>query len=157
MWVAELRCAQGHGFEGWFASREAFEGQSERGLVSCPRCGSQQLERRLSAPRLNLGAAAPKQPPTQPPTQPPQQPQRQLHHQEPAGSAAPLRELLAHLKAGSEDLGERFADEARRIHRGQAPERAIRGKASGAQFEALLDEGIEVLALPDPDLLSPAH
>ncbi len=165
MWVAELRCAQGHGFEGWFASREAFEGQSERGLVSCPRCGSQQLERRLSAPRLNLGAAAPKQPPrqpttqppTQPPTQPTTQPQRQLHHQEPAGSAAPLRELLAHLKAGSEDLGEGFADEARRIHRGQAPERAIRGKASGAQFEALLDEGIEVLALPDPDLLSPTH
>lgn len=153
MWVAELRCAQGHGFEGWFASREAFEDQSERGLVSCPRCGSQQLERRLSAPRLNLGAAAPKQPPKQPPTQP----QRQLHHQEPAGSAAPLRELLAYLKAGSEDLGERFADEARRIHRGQAPERAIRGKASGAQFEALLDEGIEVLALPDPDLLSPTH
>jgi hypothetical protein len=68
MWVAELRCAQGHGFEGWFASREAFEDQSERGLVSCPRCGSQQLERRLSAPRLNLGTAAPKQPPTQPPT-----------------------------------------------------------------------------------------
>lgn len=153
MWVAELRCAQGHGFEGWFASREAFEDQSERGLVSCPRCGSQQLERRLSAPRLNLGTAAPKQPPKQPPTQP----QRQLHHQEPAGSAAPLRELLAYLKAGSEDLGERFADEARRIHRGQAPERAIRGKASGAQFEALLDEGIEVLALPDPDLLSPTH
>lgn len=153
MWVAELRCAQGHGFEGWFASREAFEDQSERGLVSCPRCGSQQLERRLSAPRLNLGAAAPKQPPKQPPTQP----QRQLHHQESAGSAAPLRELLAHLKARSEDLGERFADEARRIHRGQAPERAIRGKASGAQFEALLDEGIEVLALPDPDLLSPTH
>lgn len=153
MWVAELRCAQGHGFEGWFASREAFEDQSERGLVSCPRCGSQQLERRLSAPRLNLGTAAPKQPPKQPPTQP----QRQLHHQEPAGSAAPLRELLAHLKAGSEDLGEGFADEARRIHRGQAPERAIRGKASGAQFEALLDEGIEVLALPDPDLLSPTH
>lgn len=161
MWVAELRCAQGHGFEGWFASREAFEDQSERGLVSCPRCGSQQLERRLSAPRLNLGTAAPKQPPKQPPTQPhtqpPTQPQRQLHHQEPAGSAAPLRELLAHLKARSEDLGERFADEARRIHRGQAPERAIRGKASGAQFEALLDEGIEVLALPDPDLLSPTH
>lgn len=153
MWVAELRCAQGHGFEGWFASREAFEDQSERGLVSCPRCGSQQLERRLSAPRLNLGAAAPKQPPKQPPTQP----QRQLHHQESAGSAAPLRELLAYLKAGSEDLGERFADEARRIHRGEVPERAIHGKASGAQFEALLDEGIEVLALPDPDLLSPTH
>lgn len=137
MWVAELACEAGHRFEGWFATREDFEAQRGRGLVSCPSCGSSAVERCLSAPRLNLGA--------QPASPPPAEPRVQL------------RELLQALRDGSEDLGRRFPEEARRIHAGDAPERAIRGQASGAEIEALLDEGIAVLPLPDPETVAPSH
>jgi hypothetical protein len=122
MWVAELGCEQGHGFEGYFASKDEFESQQARGLVSCPVCGSAQVERRLSAPRINVGAPAPD-----------------------------LRQLVAKLRAGSEDVGSRFATEARRMHEGETPERAIRGRASGEELMALLDDGVPVLPLPDLD------
>lgn len=130
MWVAELACPNGHGFEGWFGSREDFESQRGRGLVQCPQCGSAAVERRLSAPRLNMGAAEPAPP-------------------KPDGK---LRELMAALLANTEDLGKGFAAEARRIAQGDAPERAIRGQVSVAECEALLDEGITVLPLPALDL-----
>lgn len=164
MWVAELGCALGHGFEGWFASREDFEGQRQRGLVSCPSCGSLQVERRISAPRLNLGSGAALAPRGRAAegVQAVASAGRlgQAQGREAPGPVDPregLRMLLAQLKAGSEDLGAGFADEARRIHRGEAPERAIRGQASAAQCQSLLDEGIGVLALPDPDALGPTH
>lgn len=127
MWVAELGCEAGHGFEGYFGSKDDFESQRGRGLVSCPVCGSAQVDRRLSAPRLNLGAAP---------------------------AEADLRQLMQRLRQGSEDVGKRFPEEARRIHQGDAPERAIRGQASADEVEALLDEGITVLPLPD---LDPTH
>lgn len=127
MWVAELGCEAGHGFEGYFGSREDFESQQARGLVSCPVCGSARVERRLSAPRINTGAPAP---------------------------VDELRSLVQRLRAGSEDVGQRFAQEARRIHEGDAPERAIRGQASRDELASLLDDGIPVLPLPD---LDPAH
>jgi hypothetical protein len=127
MWVAELDCEAGHGFEGYFGSKDDFESQRARGLVSCPVCGSAQVERRLSAPRINVGAPAPQ---------------------------AGLHELVARLRAGSEDVGRRFATEARRMHEGEAPPRAIRGQTSGDELMALLDDGIPVLPLPD---LDPAH
>lgn len=136
MWVAELGCALGHGFEGFFASREAYESQRERGLVRCPQCDSPDVERRLSAPRLNFGAEQP---------------------QQKAPDMPDLRELVARLRAGSEDLGKRFPEEARRIHAGKAPERAIRGQASGEELAALLDEGIAVLPLPEVDDLARPH
>jgi len=139
MWVAELGCPLGHGFEGFFASREAFESQRERGLVRCPQCDSAEVERRLSVPRLNFGAEAAPAPAPVP------------------ASAADLRELVARLRAGSEDLGRRFPEEARRIHAGEAPERAIRGQASGEELAALLDEGIAVLPLPDLEGLTGTH
>lgn len=141
MWVAELGCDAGHRFEGWFASREDFEAQQGRGLVSCPSCGSSAVERCLSAPRLNLGA----QPASPRPVESRVEPRVQL------------RELLQALRDGSEDLGRRFPEEARRIHAGDAPERAIRGQASGAELEALLDEGIAVLPLPDLENIAPTH
>jgi hypothetical protein len=126
VWVSDLQCAAGHGFEGFFPSREDFEQQRERGLVSCPHCGSSEVSPRLNAPRLNLGA-------------------------EPAPSP---RELVAQLKAGSEDIGHRFAEEVRAIHEGRARERRVHGQASGEEFLGLLEDGIPVLPLPD---LEPAH
>jgi hypothetical protein len=143
MWVAELACEAGHRFEGWFASRDDFESQRGRGLVSCPTCGSGAVERCLSAPRLNLGAAPAATAAAAPAP--------------PAPPAVQLRQLLQMMRDGSEDLGHRFPEEARRIHAGDAPERAIRGQASGAELEALLDEGIAVLPLPDPEAIVPTH
>ena len=130
MKVFNLQCVHSHGFEGWFSSEEDFLGQQERGLLSCPICGSAEVARLPSAPHLNLGAQQPEQSDT-------------------AGQAAWLRmvrEVLAH----TEDVGERFAEEARRIHYGEAEQRGIRGQATAEQTEELLDEGIAVLPLPLP-------
>lgn len=126
MWVSDLRCAAGHAFEGFFPSREDFDSQRERGLVTCPQCGSAQVQPQLNAPRINLGADAPPSP----------------------------RELVARLKAGAEDVGRGFAAEARAIHEGRAPERAIHGVASGDEVHRLLEDGVPVLPLPD---FEPAH
>lgn len=134
MWVAELECPHGHGFEGWFGSRDEFDAQTARALVHCPTCGSAQVQCRLSAPRLNLGTST-----------------AQAAATAPAALAGPeqlLRELVAAVRSRSEDLGAGFAAEARRIHQGQAPERAIRGQASAQEFEALRDAGIAVYPLP---------
>lgn len=132
MKVLNLRCTHDHHFEGWFASGEDFESQSERGLVACPVCGDHAITRLPSAPRLNVSglrqdAAPPK------PAQPLQ--------------AAWLK-ALRHMVENTEDVGERFPEEARRIHYGEVAERGIRGRASHEDAQALRDEGIEVMALP---------
>jgi hypothetical protein len=145
MKVLDLRCDAGHGFEGWFASEDDFLDQNARHLIECPICGSHVIGRLPSAPRLNLGhgrepAAAPAKPPTQAPVETDAAQARWLHA---------VREVLAR----TEDVGERFPEEARRIHYGEVPERGIRGVATPEQREALRDEGIEVAALPLPAAL----
>ncbi len=145
MKVLDLQCAQSHGFEGWFGSEDDYTGQRARGLVACPMCGDTGITKKLSAPRLNLGHA--------------QAPAEQVRHDVVAADdphmalqAAWLgmaRRILAH----TDDVGERFAEEARRIHYGELPHRGIRGKASQAETEALADEGIEVMQLALPEAL----
>ena len=140
MKVLNLRCAHDHGFEGWFGSEEDFESQRQRELLECPLCGDKRIVKGLSAPRLNLGAA--KEPAA------PAAPVAQAAPDSPAGRwMRAMREVLAN----TEDVGERFAEEARRMHYGEAAERGIRGKATREQTEALLDEGIEVMPLALPD------
>ncbi len=152
MKVLNLCCASGHGFEGWFASEADFQAQSASGLVVCPVCGEVQIAKLPSAPRLNLsGASAPASAPAE-----------AAAASTSAVAAAPelppaLREMRAmwdaavrHVVANTEDVGERFAEEARRIHYGEAANRGIRGQASSAEREALADEGIEVMSLPIP-------
>ncbi|HKX94941.1 MAG TPA: DUF1178 family protein [Methylibium sp.] len=138
MKVFNLQCAQGHGFEGWFASEDAYVEQGERGLVECPLCASRQVLRLPSAPRLNLSSAA-REAAGAPPATPEQR----------SVEALWLR-AVRHVMAQTEDVGERFADEARRIHYGEAAERGIRGRASRDEADALRDEGIDVHALPWP-------
>jgi hypothetical protein len=144
MKVLNLRCAHGHGFEGWFASNEAFDSQLASGLVECPVCGDTAIVKLLSAPRLNLGnakapeAAAPAAASNVPAERSPE-----------ARWMRAVREVLAK----TEDVGDRFADEARKMHYGEAQERGIRGQATPEQTEALLDEGIPVMALPIPAAL----
>lgn len=141
MKVLDLQCAHGHGFEGWFGSEDDFQSQLARQLVQCPVCGDADVSKKLSAPRLNLGAAAPSAPPAS--------------EGLPAGSVDERRQaawlqMVRHVLAHTEDVGSQFAEEARRIHYGEAAERNIRGQASREETEALLDEGIPVLPLPLP-------
>ena len=144
MKVLNLRCANGHGFEGWFASDDDFMDQNGRGLVECPLCADKVVSRLPSAPRLNLsGAKAPAEGPEAKPAAPAPPPQ-------PADLQAAWMNAVRELVARTEDVGPRFAEEARRIHYGETPERGIRGQASAEEREALRDEGIETFALPLP-------
>ncbi|MGH6625027.1 MAG: DUF1178 family protein [Burkholderiaceae bacterium] len=138
MKVLDLRCSQQHCFEGWFASEDEFQAQLARGLVECPICGDTAIVKMLSAPRLNLGAkeaAAPKQEVVSAP-------------RDQALQAAWLK-MVRHVLTHSEDVGERFAEEARRIHYGETKERNIRGQASREETDALLEEGISVMPVPE--------
>ena len=144
MKVLDLQCAQQHVFEGWFASEDDFLGQRERGLVACPLCGDASITKRLSAPRLNLGSAR-----TETSNTPEVVPAAAAEQTLQAAWMAVARRIVA----STDDVGERFAEEARKIHYGETRERSIRGQASRAETESLLEEGIAVLPLPLPQAL----
>lgn len=149
MKVLNLRCAHGHAFEGWFGSLEEFDSQLQRELIECPVCGDKAIVKGLSAPRLNLGAARPPEAPSAAPASPAAAPPAEHANQAAARWMRGLREVLAR----TEDVGERFAEEARRMHYGEAEERGIRGQATRAEAEALMEEGVAVMPLVLPDAL----
>lgn len=158
MKVLDLQCRHGHVFEGWFGSEDDFQSQRERGLVQCPMCADSHIEKRLSAPRLNLGATAPATAPTAAvvgalaPRQDTGVGGRgasEVGVLPPALQAAWL-ELARKIVAQTEDVGDRFAQEARRMHHGEVEERAIRGHATPDEAVQLLEEGIAVVPLPLP-------
>ncbi|KAB0587068.1 DUF1178 family protein [Comamonas kerstersii] len=142
MKVFDLHCPLDHVFEGWFASEEDFRSQLDRGLVECPMCGSKELRKGLSAPRLNLGA----QPAAAAPAPVPDEADRRKLH---ALQAAWL-EVSRKIATKTEDVGERFAEEALRMHKGEEPERPIRGQATPQQAMELLEEGVPVMPLALP-------
>ena len=157
MKVLDLQCSHGHVFEGWFASHEDYESQHQRGLLTCPVCEDAQVSKMLSAPRLNLGHSTPVQAPAetaqqpeQPVTASPEAAVQALAQMSPQQMQAAMLKMVRHVMANTEDVGNRFADEARKIHHGEAEERSIRGQASREETEALLDEGIDILPLPVP-------
>jgi hypothetical protein len=150
MKVLNLQCAHQHQFEGWFGSEEDFTEQLARGLVSCPLCGDVHVQKKLSAPRLNLRAG---------------RQEAVVEAAAPAGTtvamsnhAAANAELVAlqgrmlqalrEVMASTEDVGERFAEEARAMHHGEVAHRQIRGQTSAREALELMEEGIEVIALP---------
>lgn len=160
MKVLDLQCRQAHVFEGWFGSEHDFQDQRERGLVQCPLCGDHHIEKRLSAPRLNLGARAPRASavssgvsgsPHVVPSAAPSLPQAPVDASvlPPAMQAAWLQ-LARKIVASTEDVGGRFAEEARRMHHGEVQERAIRGQATAEEAVELMEEGIAVMPLPLP-------
>jgi hypothetical protein len=141
MKVIDLRCQSGHRFEGWFASDDDFLEQNGRSLIECPLCADRVIVRLPSAPRLNLSGSREPTP----------------SEAAPAAASDAVTELqtrwmqmVRHVLQNTEDVGEKFADEARRIHYGETPQRGIRGQASADEREALRDEGIEVMPLPIP-------
>lgn len=146
MKVLDLGCPLGHVFEGWFASEEDFQSQKARALVQCPLCGDTAIDKRLSAPRLNLGAQAPAARPVAEQAAPAPVGAAAVPDTHQAMQAAWLQ-MSRKLIANTEDVGPRFADEARRMHHGEVEPRGIRGQASAKEAVALLKEGIGVLPL----------
>ena len=154
MKVLDLRCANGHGFEGWFASEDDFLSQNGRALIECPMCADRVIGRLPSAPRLNLSGAREVTP----------LPGSVAAGVEPASNTtatAPTPEQvqaaylhgMRQLLARTEDVGPRFPEEARRIHYGESPNRGIRGHATPQEREALRDEGIETVSIAVPRAL----
>jgi hypothetical protein len=139
MKVLNLQCRHAHGFEGWFASEDDFQDQLARGLVECPLCGEREVAKLPSAPRLNFGASEPAATKKQEVVAAPD-----------AQLQAAWMKMVRHVMANTEDVGERFAEEARKIHYGETEDRGIRGQASKEETQALLEEGIAVLPLPVP-------
>ncbi|MCB5362237.1 DUF1178 family protein [Pusillimonas sp. CC-YST705] len=146
--VFDLQCESGHVFEGWFASTEAYETQRDGGLLSCPFCESKQVSKMLSAPRLNMGkgrepaasssqAASEAQSGEGAPTPTPAQMQAQV------------LQFMRHMLRNTDNVGDRFAQEARRMHEGEIEQRAIRGTATREERAELLEEGIAVVPVPD--------
>jgi hypothetical protein len=136
MKVLDLQCSQRHRFEGWFSSAEDYESQQSRKLVECPICGTNEVSRLPSAPRLNLSGVAETKVAAG---------QNDLQ----AKVIRALREVLEK----TENVGDRFAEEARRIHYNEAPARNIRGVTTPEDARALVEEGIEVMPLPVPAAL----
>ena len=146
MKVLNLQCSHVHAFEGWFGSEDDFQDQLARGLVECPLCGDVQVTKMPSAPRLNLGASEPAAP------------RQELVSAPGAQLQAAWMQMVRQVMANTEDVGERFAEEARRIHYGESEDRHIRGQASAEETQSLLEEGIGVLPLPIPKALKgPIH
>ncbi len=146
MKVLDLQCGQGHGFEGWFASEDDFLAQQARALVSCPLCGDAQVTKKLSAPRLNLSTSR-----SAPSQDLPPSTSVALAKPQAAEQMAAWLEMSRKLVANTTDVGERFAEEARKIHYGEVPEHAIRGQATAKETRELIDEGIAVLPLLLPE------
>jgi hypothetical protein len=146
MKVLNLCCANDHRFEGWFGSDDDFTSQLERSMVECPLCGDHMITRLPTAPRLNVSGATKGKEGEPSPAPADGQPQAEQLQ-------AKWIKAVRHAIANTEDVGERFAEEARRIHYGEAEERGIRGQASADEAQSLREEGIDVVALPIPDAL----
>ena len=149
MKVFNLACDQDHAFEGWFGSADDYDTQLAKGLLECPVCASRSIRKLLSAPRLNLSQA----PEPQAPSAAPAVVERAAPSPQALAMQAMAMKVARAIMENTENVGERFADEARRIHYNEAPERPIRGVASPDQARELADEGIDVMSFPLPELL----
>lgn len=154
MILYQLQCSAGHSFEGWFRNGATFDQQAAAGEVTCPVCGDHAIGKAPMAPNIARGrgrsgapgpeageAAAGGAPvPASPPAAPASAPMAELMRQ--------LRELRRHIESNADYVGDRFAEEARRIHYGEVEQRAIYGEASQEQAEELREEGVAVSRIP---------
>ena len=152
MIVFDLLCSVGHRFEGWFASADDFAGQKKRRLLQCPSCGSGEVERALSAPRLNFGAQEPKPASKTPETGVTATKKTpDMEGKDPFAIAQMLySRMLDEMLTKSEDVGKDFPKDARKIYYQEAPARAIRGLATSEEHDELVEEGIPVARIPIP-------
>jgi hypothetical protein len=157
MIIFDLDCAHGHSFEGWFASADEFTRQKAADLVHCPVCDSAEVQRRPSAQVRVRKSAAPAKVRERPaPAAAAQSPAAAQAQQVLAGLPPEVLARLREVVRNTEDVGERFPEEARKIHYEETEPRAIRGQASPEEAEALTEEGIEFAPLP-PFLTGETH
>jgi hypothetical protein len=148
-----LRCERDHAFESWFQDSAAFDAQLKRKLVNCPVCNSVRVEKAIMAPRIaskkgrEVAPAAPAPAPTPAPSEPGSTPLMMAHERE---LRAKLKELRDHIVKNADNVGERFPNEARKMHYGEIEHRPIYGEASPDEARALIEEGVEVSPLPIP-------
>ncbi len=148
-----LRCAKGHAFESWFQSSSAYDSQRKRRLVTCPICDSHEVEKAIMAPRVarkgrKAAVSAPEEQAATPPAPAPQPEAAPLMMAQEQELRAKLRELRDAVLKTADNVGERFPEEARKMHYGDIDHRPIYGTASRDEAEALIDEGIEVAPIP---------
>jgi hypothetical protein len=151
-----LTCPDRHAFEAWFSGSGAFEDQQARGLLACPVCGSTAVDRAVMAPAVATGRSAERRESREiTPTDDAAEPPVRLAANVPDGPAAEkhevvaaLRKLRQHLTENAENVGRRFAEEARRIHYNEVEKRAIYGEATREDAKGLAEEGIEFHPLP---------
>jgi hypothetical protein len=162
MIVFNLSCSLHHHFDGWFRTAEDFERQSASGLIACPICGDHEIVKHLSAPRINVGAAASDavsgsataSAPTLPATVDAVASQAATAQDVVAASMMPslqahmLTQFKQFVMANTENVGGAFAETARRMHYGEEAHRNIRGRVSAAESQALREEGIDTVGLP---------
>jgi hypothetical protein len=146
-----LRCDRGHAFESWFQSSSAYESQEKRKLVNCPACGSAKVAGAIMAPQIvskkGREAAAPAPAPAADVAAPAPASTPLMMAQE-RELRAKLKELRDHIVKHADNVGERFPNEARKMHYGDIEHRPIYGEASPDEARALIDEGVEVSPLP---------
>jgi len=144
-----LHCERGHAFESWFQSSSAYDSQVKRKLVSCPDCGSVKVEKAIMAPQIGRKRKDPARAP-----QPEAATDANTTSSTPLIMAqerelrAKLKELRDHVVKNADNVGEKFPDEARKMHYGDIEHRPIYGEASPDEARSLIDEGIEVAPLP---------
>jgi len=134
-----LICKKEHDFEGWFASSDDYDKQRKRGFVECPECGSKKISKALMAPGVN-GTRKRRDDAQNVVNVAPQMPQEVIDK---------IREVKQYIEANSENVGEKFPEEARKIHYGETQARGIYGKASIEEAASLVEEGVSVVPLPD--------
>jgi hypothetical protein len=149
MKVLDLQCAFAHTFEGWFASEQDFVAQCAQSYIQCPMCGDTSITKKLSAPRLNLAAKRAEPTGVEPSTQT----ELALPAPQDQALASAWMELARKVVANTTDVGDQFAEEARKMHYGETQERSIRGKATVQETRELVEEGIAVMPLMLPESL----
>lgn len=147
--VFDLQCDSGHVFEGWFGSADSYESQRESGLLTCPVCNSHNVVRKLTAARVNTGAGRDSTSAEGHPAPAQAQPVAAPAGRQLAQLQAEMLRQIREIVRGAENVGTRFADEARRMHEGESQERAIRGTATEEERQELARDGIAVMPVPD--------
>ena len=151
-----LTCDKGHAFESWFQNSAAYDTQVKRGLVSCPMCDSTKIEKTIMAPRVSGAKKRGDAPAPQTSTEPPPSPAATPEAPAPVAMVSPqerefrkkLKELRDHLTKNADYVGQKFPEEARKMHYGEIEHRSIFGEASPDQAKELHEEGIEFHPLP---------
>jgi len=135
-----LICEHEHVFEGWFGSSEDYDKQRKRKLVECPHCGSSNISKALMAPGVSG---------TKKRDDNAQVPMTAIPPQMPAEMVEKLREIKTHIEENSENVGDKFPEEARKIHYGETEARGIYGKATIEEASNLAEEGVNVMPIPE--------